>query len=409
MSTSNTHGWTPAAPPLRSVPRRTLASRKKIFTLFGTRPEVIKLAPVIKQLELCGDRFVSVNATSAQHSELLYPLVRLFNIRIDHDLHVMRKSQTPSQVCARVLEALDPILDRETPDLILVQGDTTTAMAGALAGFYRSIPVGHVEAGLRSGNDFSPFPEEMNRKLISRLTRYHFAATARNRSTLLAEGVPVDDIFVTGNPVVDALKTVLQHGKVSTAIQQLLDSTKGSKRVMLTTHRRESMGSLMTENLKVLSAFVERHSDVVLLFPVHPNPAVVRSAHRVFSDQARIHLLPPLSYEDFVVLLANSWLIVSDSGGVQEEAPTLHKPLMILRENTERPESVEAGVARLVGGCPERLASMLEEVFSEGTWIDRVKNTDNPFGDGTAAKQIVEIIADQFGLSATAPSLAQAG
>lgn len=370
---------------------------------------MIKLAPVIKQLELCGDRFVSINATSAQHSELLYPLVRLFNIRIDHDLQVMRKSQTPSQVCARVLEALDPILDHETPDLILVQGDTTTAMAGALAGFYRSIPVGHVEAGLRSGNDFSPFPEEMNRKLITRLTRYHFAATARNRSTLLAEGVSANDIFVTGNPVVDALKTVLQHGKVSIDIQQMLDRTKGSKRIMLTTHRRESMGGLMTENLKVLSAFVERHSDVILLFPVHPNPEVVRSAQRVFGEQARIYLLPPLSYEDFVVLLANSWLIVSDSGGVQEEAPTLHKPLMILRENTERPESVEAGVARLVGGSPERLASMLEEVFNEGTWIDHVKNTDNPFGDGTAAKQIVEIIANQLGLTAALPSLAQAG
>ena len=409
MSTSNTHAWSPAESPLRLVQRPPLLPRKKIFTLFGTRPEVIKLAPVIHQLELRGDQFVSVNATSAQHTELLYPLVRLFNIRIDHDLEVMRKSQTPSQVCARVLEALDPILDRETPDLILVQGDTTTAMAGALAGFYRSIPVGHVEAGLRSGNDLSPFPEEMNRKLISRMTRYHFAATRQNRATLLSEGVPADDIFVTGNPVVDALKTVLQHGKASVDIQRLLEHTKGSKRVMLTTHRRESMRGLMTENLKVLSAFVEQHSDVVLIFPVHPNPEVVRSARGVFGDQAGIHLLPPLSYEDFVVLMKNSWLIVSDSGGIQEEAPTLHKPLMILRENTERPESVEAGVARLVGGSPERLANMLEEVYLEGTWIDHVNNAENPFGDGTAARQIVDIIAERLGLTAAALPHEQAG
>jgi UDP-N-acetylglucosamine 2-epimerase (non-hydrolysing) len=372
------------------------SARKKILTLFGTRPEVIKLAPVIQQLEVMRQRFTTVTITSAQHTDLLYPLVQLFGIRIDHDLQVMQHSQTPNQVCARVLQSLDPVLEIEQPDLILVQGDTTTAMAGALAGFHRSIPVGHVEAGLRSGNDHSPFPEEMNRKLITRLATYHFAATARNQRALIAEGVPEGSIYITGNPVVDALQTVLRHRSSSPEIAQLLHDTHACKRIILTTHRREALGELMIENLKVLSSFVQRHADVVLIFPVHPNPDVVRSAQEVFGGQSRVHLLSPLSYREFILLLENSWLIVSDSGGVQEEAPTLHKPLLIIRENTERPEAVEAGVARLVGGSPERLAAMLEDAYGEGPWMQRVNKSDNPFGRGNSAKQIADIISNLF-------------
>ena len=394
----------PSTEPLPELARPSLGDRRRrVLILFGTRPEVIKLAPVIAQLELRGEQFATVNVTSAQHTDLLYPFIRCFGLRIDHNLQVMQKGQTPSQVCARVLESLDPILDRGRPDLILVQGDTTTAMAGALAGFHRSIPVGHVEAGLRSGNDLSPFPEEMNRKLITRLATYHFAATQRNRETLLAEGVLDHRIFVTGNPVVDALETMLQAGSIPEEIRELLEATGGCKRIVLTTHRREAMGGLMTENLRVLARFVERHEDVVLIFPVHPNPEVVRSAERVFSRQARIHLLAPLNYEHFVVLLKHSWLIVSDSGGVQEEAPTLRKPLMILRENTERPEAVESGVARLVGGHPERLAAMLEEAYSGGTWIDHVAHCQNPFGRGDAAKRIVDAIAGFLSDRSVAP------
>ena len=381
------------------------SERKKILTLFGTRPEVIKLAPVIEQLERSRDCFRTVNVTSAQHTDLLYPFVDLFQIRIDYDLRIMRESQTPSRVCARVLELLDPILDQERPDLILIQGDTTTAMAGALAGFHRRIPVGHVEAGLRSGNDYSPYPEEMNRKLISRLASFHFAATPRNRNTLLAEQVPAENVFVTGNPVVDVLQSVVRRNVVPHDVQQLLERTAGYKRIVLTTHRRESLGSTMTRNLAVLSDFVRQHQDVALIFPVHPNPNVMHAAQEVLKGEPRVHLLSPLGYQSFVMLLNSCWLIVSDSGGVQEEAPSLHKPLLVIRENTERPEAVEAGVARLVGGSPEKLAAMLQEVYREGTWIEHVRKVENPFGRGDAGERIVNSISSLFGLSAVHTAL----
>src|SRR5438132_3743501 len=229
---------------------------KKVLTVFGTRPEVIKLAPVIKELEVQRDVFRTVNVTSAQHTDLLYPFVRMFGIRVDHDLHIMEPNQTPNQVCARVLERLDLILDEERPDLILIQGDTTTAMAGALAGFHRHIPVGHVEAGLRSGNLYSPFPEEMNRRLITRLVTYHFAATLANRDTLLSEGVDRESIFVTGNPVVDSLKAILKGASISPAIEPVLNATAGLKRLILTTHRRGRFGGLMAENLRGLRSLV---------------------------------------------------------------------------------------------------------------------------------------------------------
>lgn len=371
-------------------------TRKRVLTLFGTRPEIIKLAPIIHEIEE-GQLFQAVNVTSAQHTDLLYPFIRLFGVRIDHDLKVMRPGQTPNQVCAAVLSALEPILDEVKPDLLLVQGDTTTALAGALAGFHRRIPVGHVEAGLRSGNPLSPFPEEMNRRLISQVAAYHFAATSRNRATLLREGVPAERVFLTGNPVVDSLNTILRRPKLSPAIERLVQSTQGLRRIVLTTHRRESFGETMSANLAVLRSFVERHHDVVLVFPVHPNPAVRGPASAILSGHDRIRLLDPLDYFDFIGLLSRAWLIVSDSGGVQEEAPTLGKPLLVLRENTERPEAVESGVARLVGGSPERLREMLEETYADGLWASQVQGAENPFGRGDSGKQIVQIIAQVLG------------
>src|SRR3989442_8993555 len=331
---------------------------KKVLTVFGTRHEVIKLAPVIEQLEVQRDAFRTVNVTSAQHTDLLYPFIHLFGIRVDHDLRTMVPNQTPSQVCARVLAGLDTLLSDERPDLILVQGDTTTAMAGALAGFHRRIPIGHVEAGLRSGNAYSPYPEEMNRRLITRLATYHFAATRRNRATLLAEGVPENTVFVTGNPVVDSLHAILERTEVSPVVARLLEATSGLKRIVLTTHRRESFGDVMAGNLGALRSFVASHPDVALLFPVHPNPDVVGPATTILSGHPRIHLIPPLGYEDFIVLLSRAWLVVSDSGGVQEEAPTLGKPVLILRENTERPEATEAGRGRRGGGGRRRPPAM---------------------------------------------------
>jgi len=363
------------------------------MTLFGTRPEVIKLAPVIAELEARPDDFRTVNVTSAQHTDLLYPFVRLFDIRLDYDLKVMEANQTPSGVCAKVLNAIDPILSEEAPDLILVQGDTTTAFAGAFAGFYHSVPVGHVEAGLRSGNVFSPWPEEMNRMLISRLASFNFAATEHNRRTLAEEGVRDEAIFVTGNPVVDSLRKILAESPSTPAVDALLEKTRGRKRVVLTTHRRESLGELMARNMEVLRAFVDRHDELALIFPVHPNPRVTDAARAILADHERVHLIDPLGYPEFIRLLAEAWLIVSDSGGVQEEAPSLGKPLLVLRENTERPEAIEAGFARLVGGRPERLEAMLEEAYRDGVWTENLDPSHNPFGRGDAGKRIVDAIA----------------
>jgi UDP-N-acetylglucosamine 2-epimerase (non-hydrolysing) len=368
-------------------------ARKTVLTLFGTRPEVIKLAPVIGALEASPETFRTINVTSAQHTDLLYPFVRLFGIRVDHDLQVMAPHQPLNEVCARVLSRLDAILAETRPDVLLVQGDTTTAMAGALAAFHRRIRVDHVEAGLRSGDARSPYPEEMNRRLVSRLATWHFAATAANRDTLVAEGVPLDRIFVTGNPVVDSLQMILRSASMPPRVAQLLDATEGFRRVVLTTHRRESFGEVMRNNLKVLRRFVMRRPDVALLFPVHPNPDVLGPATEILAGHPRIKLVPPLAYDEFVVLLSRAWLIVSDSGGVQEEAPTLGKPLLVLRENTERPEAVDAGVARLVGDRPGRLALMLDEVYRDESWVDKVGGVDNPFGRGDAGARIGEVLA----------------
>lgn len=378
-------------------------ARRTVLAVFGTRPEIIKLAPVITQLETLSESLRTVHVTSGQHTDLLLPFIELFGIRIDHDLRVMEANQTPTGVCARVLSSLEPLLARERPSLVLVQGDTTTAMAGALAAFYRRIPVGHVEAGLRSGDSHSPYPEEMNRRLITRLATYHFAATARNRDVLLSEGVSSERIFVTGNPVVDSLKAVLRRSPAAPTVKKLLHATTATRWIVLTTHRRESFGELMGENLRVLRRFVERHSDLALIFPVHPNPSVAGPAASILSGHPRLHLLPPLDYGEFLMLLSHAWLIVSDSGGVQEEAPTLGKPLLVLRENTERPEAIESGVARLVGGQPERLAAMLDELIRDGQWIDQVAETENPFGRGDSGERIARIIARLLGVPSAAP------
>jgi UDP-N-acetylglucosamine 2-epimerase (non-hydrolysing) len=363
-----------------------------VLTVFGTRPEVIKLAPVIRELEASSVGYQTINVASGQHTSLLYPFVDFFGIRLDHDLHVMEPGQNPNGVCSRVLAALDPVLADERPDLVLVQGDTTTALAGALAAFHRGIPVGHVEAGLRSGNRLSPFPEEMNRRLIGGLASLHFAATDRNRRTLLREGIAEEDIVTTGNPVVDALEAMMRASPRSEVIDRVMQRIEGLRPIVLTTHRRESFGAYMTESLRILRRFVATHGDVALIFPVHPNPVVVETTKRALGEHPRIHLLEPLNYQEFILLLSRAWLIVSDSGGVQEEAPTLGKPLIVLRENTERPEVVECGVAQLVGPDPSRLSTLLDEVAAGGAWASRAGKTRNPFGNGDAGRRIASAI-----------------
>jgi len=360
------------------------------LAIIGTRPEAIKLAPVILQLRRRG-KCVRI-CTTGQHREMLLPHLRTFALRPDYSLRTMRRNQGLDLLTSRLLQDIPPVIRQAQPKSIIVQGDSTSALAGAMAAFHSGIPVAHVEAGLRTGDSYNPYPEEMNRRIITRLATYHFAATPRNRDTLLSEGVPHGSIFVTGNPVLDSLETILERSATTPALEELLNATQGLKRIIVTTHRRESFGPLMAENLRVLRSFIDQYQDIGLIFPVHPNPAVLGPATSILAGHPRIHLIQPLSYEHFIVLLSHAWLIVSDSGGIQEEAPTLRKPLLVLRKNTERPEAIESGVARLVGGSPERLGAMLEEVRQDGSWADQIKKIPNPFGDGDSGKRIAQLI-----------------
>jgi UDP-N-acetylglucosamine 2-epimerase (non-hydrolysing) len=369
-----------------------MSHRKKIMTVFGTRPEIIKLAPIMRALDGASE-FATLHVASGQHQDILYPLIRLFGLRIDRDLQIMRPNQSSNEICSRVISRLDGILAEERPALVLVQGDTTTATAAAIAAFYRGVPTGHVEAGLRSGNAYSPYPEEMNRRLISRIAAYHFAATAGNRNVLLSEGVDGTRVFVTGNPVVDSLRAILRRAEPSPELAKILYRTNHLKRIVLTTHRRESFGATLANNLTAIRRFADRHADVTIIFPVHPNPAVSASSLAILGGHPRIHLIAPLIYSDFIVLLSHAWLIVSDSGGIQEEAPTLGKPLLVLRENTERPECIESGMAKLVGKDPNNLARLLEEAHQEHSWVGAVRTISNPFGDGNSAHKITAVIA----------------
>lgn len=370
------------------------ATRRKILVLFGTRPEAIKLAPVVAELQKHA-AFQIIVVSSSQHTDLLAPFLKIFDLQIHYDLRVMTANQTPNRVAAKVISALDAVLEREQPDLILVQGDTTTAFAGAFAAANRKIKIGHIEAGLRSGSRFSPFPEELNRRLVAQLADFHFCATDGGKKNLLAENVAEKDVFVCGNTVVDALHFILENRRPSAEIEKLIGETRGLKRIVLTTHRRESFGAAMAENLKILREFVEQRANVCLIFPVHPNPNVRRATGEILANRARIHLLEPLDYADFAALMKRAWLIVSDSGGVQEEAPSLGKPLFVLRENTERPEAIASGIAKLVGADLEKL---LRENYADQTWINSVKEIKNPFGDGRAARRIVKVLANALHL-----------
>ncbi len=367
-----------------------VAERFRVACVFGTRPEIIKFAPVIQELRR-RDHLTPLNICTSQHTDLALPFLSGFGLEVHHDLKVMRPGQSLNVLASRVLEGLDAVLEQERPDFLLVQGDTTSALAGAMAAFQRDIPVGHIEAGLRSGDLRSPFPEEMNRRLISRLATVHFAATQRNREALLAEGVEAETIFVTGNPIVDALQQVLTHSAEEE--HPILRATEGTRRIVLTAHRRENFASNLEGYFQVLRDFVERHSDVSLIFPVHPNPNVRRLAAQHLEGRERIHLLDPMPYPVFMRLLSRAWLIVSDSGGIQEEAPTLGVPLLVIRENTERPESIECGAARLIGEDPRVLAAQLETLGAPDQDDFGGRRVQNPFGDGRSAVRIADAIS----------------
>lgn len=374
----------------------------KVMTVFGTRPEAIKMAPVILELAKYPDKIIPIVAVTAQHREMLDQVLRLFHIRPAYDLNIMAEGQTLFDITERALIGLDRVLTKEAPDLVLVHGDTTTTFAGALAAFYHRTAVGHVEAGLRTRNKYSPFPEEMNRRLTGAIADLHFAPTATSEKNLLAENVPADNIFVTGNTVIDALRHTVRADFSFDGTLSGVDF-KNHRIVLVTTHRRENLGEPMRHVYKALRRLTDEFPDIAVVFPVHRNPKVREVVRQELGDVKRVHLIDPLDYEPFANLMARSALILTDSGGVQEEGPALGKPVLVLRDNTERPEAVAAGTVRLIGTEEGRVYEETSHLLSDDAAYRAMSEACNPYGDGQAARRIVEAVLYHYGLAAHGP------
>ncbi len=367
----------------------------KVMSVFGTRPEAIKMAPLVKTLE-SAEGIESVVCVTAQHREMLDQVLRLFEIEPAHDLNIMKPGQSLSYITAEVLKGLEGVIIEEKPDLLLVHGDTTTTFAASLAAFYQKVPVGHVEAGLRTYNKYSPYPEEINRNLTGRIAELHFAPTENNKNNLLRENVPEENIFVTGNTVIDAIK--MTAGKPFDFENETLKSLdfEGRRVITLTCHRRENLGEHMAQIFGAVADIVRDFPDAEVVYPVHLNPAVRRTAAEVLSGSSRVHLIEPLEYQEFVNLMAKSYLIITDSGGMQEEAPALGKPVLVVRRETERPEAVSAGVAKLAGTERSSVYAAAAELLSEPEKYDAMARAVNPYGDGHACERILAAIRKRF-------------
>ncbi len=363
----------------------------KVITVFGTRPEGIKMAPIIKAMEKVPEIENTICIT-AQHRQMLDQVLNLFKIEPDYDLNIFKSGQTLTEITMRALEGLEKVILEVKPDILLVQGDTSTVFSGALAAFYQKVKIGHVEAGLRSGNLYSPYPEEANRKLTGILTDFHFAPTETNRENLLKEGYPDEKIFITGNTVIDALGYAIKENyKFHTPLLNSIDY-KNKKVILLTSHRRENLGKPMENIFSAIDDITLKYDDVEVVFPIHLNPKVRDIANKIFKDNGRVHLIEPLDYEPFTNLMAKSYLVVTDSGGLQEEAPSLGKPVLVVREETERPEGIKAGTAKLVGTKYENIFNAIDLLVSNKTEYDKMANAVNPYGDGRASEKIVDII-----------------
>lgn len=367
----------------------------KVMTIFGTRPEAIKMAPVVKALEAADD-MESIVTVTAQHREMLDQVLHLFSITPDYDLNIMSQGQTLYDVTCKALLGLQGVLKEAKPDVVLVHGDTTTTFVGALAAFYEGIPVGHVEAGLRTGNIYSPFPEEMNRKLTGAIGTYHFAPTSTSESNLLKENINPAHLYVTGNTVIDALQTTVQTDY--TFNEELLNQIDyiNNKVILVTTHRRENLGDPMRNVYEAIRDIINEQADVEVIFPMHRNPKVRSIVQEVLGDMPRVHLIEPLEYEPFANLMARTYLIMTDSGGIQEEAPSLGKPVLVLRDTTERPEAVEAGTVKLVGTDKESVYRTATELLVNETAYLAMSNAVNPYGDGLASDRIVQALRHEF-------------
>ena len=376
-------------------------NKLKVMTVFGTRPEAIKMAPLVKELE-SRDEVESICCVTAQHRQMLDSVLNIFGIRPQFDLDIMEQSQTLSTITSKCLLGLEKVFQQVRPDLVLVHGDTSTTFAGALAAFYQQIAVGHVEAGLRTWDRYSPFPEEMNRAMVGRLAQLHFCPTAANRRNLEAEGI-TKGLYVTGNTVIDALQTtVAENFNFGEDALNRLDY-QGKRVILVTCHRRENYGAPMEDIMAALARIARSHRSVELVYPVHLSPVVQECAHRNLDGLDNVHLIAPLDVEEMHNLMARSFLVMTDSGGLQEEAPALGKPVLVLRKETERPEAVQAGTVKLAGVCRDDIVGMAEELLTDPAAYARMAHAVNPYGDGRACRRIADAVLCHFGRSDRPP------
>ena len=363
----------------------------KVLTVFGTRPEAIKMAPLVKELE-CREEIDSIVCVTAQHREMLYQVLEAFDIEPDYDLNIMKQGQTLAEITTRALTKLDTVIKEVKPDIVLVHGDTTTTLSGSLAAFYNQVMLGHVEAGLRTYNKFSPYPEEVNRRITSVIADMNFAPTEVAKSNLMKENVPEDIIYVTGNTAIDALKTTVRDNYDN----PLLEELKDSRIILLTAHRRENLGEPMRHMFRAIDRITKEFSDVQVIYPVHLNPVVRKIASEELGDNKKIHLIQPLEVLDFHNFLSKAHIIMTDSGGIQEEAPSLGKPVLVLRDTTERPEGVEAGTLKLAGTDEETIYNLTKELLTNEEEYNKMAHASNPYGDGMASKRIVDAIISKI-------------
>lgn len=363
----------------------------KVMTVFGTRPETIKMAPLVKELRSRPEIQCTVCVT-AQHRQMLDQVLQAFNIVPEYDLDIMKPGQTLSDITVNVLKGLESVIKEVQPHIVLVHGDTSTTFAGALAAFYQQVAVGHVEAGLRTYNKYSPFPEEINRQFVGLVADMNFAPTERSRDNLIAEGKDPDTIYVTGNTAIDAMQTTVR----ADYSDELTEWAQGSRLIVLTAHRRENLGEPMRQMFRAIRRTIEENPDVKVVYPVHLNPLVVNTAKEILGDCDRIRLIPPMEVVEFHNLLARSYLILTDSGGIQEEAPSLGKPVIVLRDTTERPEGIAAGTLRLAGTDEETIYTLIHQLLHDDAEYAKMSHASNPYGDGQASRRIADAIISKY-------------
>ncbi len=364
----------------------------KVISIFGTRPEAIKMAPLVKEMEK-RDEIESIVCVTAQHREMLDQVLDTFAIKPDYDLNIMKKGQTLSEITARVLRGLEDVISEVKPNIVLVHGDTTTTFASALAAFYQQVDIGHVEAGLRTNDKYSPYPEEMNRQMVDCMTDMYFAPTALRKENLLNENISEDKIYVTGNTVIDAMSTTVKDDYTHPEIDWV---KKDERLILVTAHRRENLGEPMRRIFKAIRRIVDEFPDVKVVYPIHLNPKVREVAHEIFDGSDRVRLIEPLEVFDFHNFINKSYMIMSDSGGVQEEAPSLGKPVLVLRDTTERPEGIEAGTLKLVGTDEENIYKEAKKLLVDKDAYNSMSRAVNPYGDGHASQRIADAIIGHY-------------